>query len=100
VKEKARGGLGFGFLQGKNKAFLLKWLWSLQDQNLDGWQEMVTKKYSPSFENSLLVFASSLSNIWQGIYSTINCNDEFQLTMKSALRFKVGNGRNIYFWLD
>lgn len=44
MKEKARGGLGFGFLQGKNKAFLLKWLWSLQDQNLDGWQEMVTKK--------------------------------------------------------
>jgi len=54
VREKGRGSLGIGSLQGKNKALLFKWLWRLGDQNRGGWQDIIIRNYQPIFNKDFL----------------------------------------------
>jgi len=54
VREKGRGSLGMGSLQGKNKALLFKWLWRLGDQNRGGWQDIIIRNYQPIFKKDFL----------------------------------------------
>jgi hypothetical protein len=61
VREKARGSLGAGSLQGKNKALLFKWLWCPGDPNSTGWQDIIKHQCKPSFVHGLLVFNVALS---------------------------------------
>lgn len=49
VREKARGSLGAGSLQGKNKALLFKWLWCVGDPNSKGWRDIIKHQCKPSF---------------------------------------------------
>jgi hypothetical protein len=42
-----------GSLQGKNKALLFNKLWRLGDSNPGVWQEVINKKYKPSYVNGL-----------------------------------------------
>jgi hypothetical protein len=98
VREKARRGLGVGSLQGKNKAMLFKWLWSLGDSNSGGWQDIIKHKYKPSDVNGLPIFSVILSQPWKGIYSIINSGLATSTILKNECNcFKVVNGETIKF---
>jgi hypothetical protein len=51
----------------KNKAPLFKWSWRLCSPAQDKWKEIVCKKYSTVFDNSLPILSAILSSIWNSL---------------------------------
>jgi len=97
VRGKNREGLDIGSLEGKNKALLFKWLWRLRDNNLGGWQELISKKYQASFTNGLSTLHPPLSETWQSINSLNSTNSVHGEALKNNCWYRVGNGRHIHF---
>jgi len=100
IKSKSSGGLGLGSILNKNLALLFKWLWNLDNGVAGGWQEHILLKYRPHFMNGIPKFTGSLSPTWHDIVSAIFSSQNIANLLHANVVFKVGNRRNIRFWID
>jgi hypothetical protein len=104
VREKGRGSLGMGSLQGKNKALLFKWLWRLGDQNRGGWQDIIIRNYQPIFKKDFLFSINRFQTHGSSIYSIIHNEGQVSPSLKNYLYYTVGNEKKVQFrtnsWLE
>lgn len=87
-----------GIVNRKNKALLINLLQRLSDQFLGGWQDVISKKCKPTFDNGLPFFNLLLSDTWQGIYFITNIVGLILVFIKESIRFKLGNKKDVCFW--
>ena len=93
-KPKQEGGLGIRPLREMNRALLGKWLWRLGNESEGLWRDMMLAKYGGSRDGWDFHYASyRSSNIWKGITSV-------QEDFKRNLKYRVGSGEKVRFWLD
>lgn len=82
ARETNRGGLGIGFLKGKNKSMIFKWLCRLGEHTDKGRQQLITNIYQPSFINGFPLFKALLSPKSTAIYSIINNDNAVSSLLK------------------
>ncbi|PON69194.1 LOW QUALITY PROTEIN: hypothetical protein PanWU01x14_089170 [Parasponia andersonii] len=94
-QSKIQGGLGIGKVLAKNKAHLMKWLWSFPNKKSALWYKVVKSKYSlnPNQWDAAVAERVTLRSLWKAISSLYE--DFFQ-----HVSFKVNNGTRIRFWED
>ncbi|RZC29900.1 Exocyst complex component SEC6 isoform B [Glycine soja] len=95
---KSRGGLGIKDLSKFNVALLGKWGWNLANNQHQLWARILLSKYGGWY--SLLYGRNSahISPWWRDLKSVFQQQHHNILT--SNLRWKVGNGAKVKFWLD
>ncbi|XP_056695811.1 uncharacterized protein [Spinacia oleracea] len=92
-KPKSLGGLGLRRTRPLNKAFLAKLGWKILQDNNNLWTSIVRKKYlsNTSFFNCKP--NPQQSQIWRDILKQRDI-------LRKGIRWKIGNGKDINFWLD
>ncbi|XP_061350360.1 uncharacterized protein LOC133295534 [Gastrolobium bilobum] len=88
------GGLGLHNLKVHNEAFLFKIAWQILNNNNALWVRLLLGKYGRKFD----VRRSSSSQPYDSVMWRALCSiwDRFL----GCLQWKIGNGRDVYFWKD
>ncbi|XP_057450751.1 uncharacterized protein LOC130742662 [Lotus japonicus] len=98
------GGLGVGFLEWKNKAMLLKWVWRFGREKDALWRMVICKKYGLPMElislnldtlelKKLSIPLMDVCTVWRdsGLVGSV---------FRDGLACQVGRGASVLFWLD
>jgi hypothetical protein len=91
-RPKDEGGLGIEVLEIKNKCFLSKWLYKIQNEE-GVWQELLRNKYLHSKSLSEVTTKPTDSPFWKGLMKV-------KKDFLSRGSFTVGNGEDTRFWED
>ncbi|XP_038704727.1 uncharacterized protein LOC120000673 [Tripterygium wilfordii] len=101
IKAKKLGGLGIGDILIKNQALLCKWLWRFLTEENALWKKVIQEKYHHR-DHGLIPFPISASSpLWRNVHKCMS-DTESQMgrIVNAGLKFSLGNGRKIRFWLD
>ncbi|GJZ27081.1 RNA-directed DNA polymerase, eukaryota, reverse transcriptase zinc-binding domain protein [Tanacetum coccineum] len=93
-----KGGLGFGSLKAFNLALLQKWRWRLVSNPDLLWVQVIKAIHGD--EVGLSHFASNNKGVWANITDTFIHLDSKSIIPSNTLRFKVGCGSKVRFWID
>lgn len=95
LKALQHGGLGIGNLTNRNAALLFKWNRRFLKEQVSLWCKVIKSIHGidPHLWHTSGKFGLSLRSPWISISKTWS-------NFGSLTNFKLGNGRNIFFWLD
>ncbi|GMI70241.1 hypothetical protein like AT4G29090 [Hibiscus trionum] len=86
----------------QNRSLLSKWIWKFVVEKDSLWKRVVVAKNN--LDSRFLIPADSSgansSWLWKGIVKSFYSNDEFGSSIRSSIRFQVGDGKTIIFWSD
>lgn len=98
------GGLGVGFLEWKNKAMLLKWVWRYGREKNALWREVLCGKYGlPRDLISFNLDILSPKNMSRPLADVCAVWRESELVgsvFRDGLACQVGRGAGVLFWID
>ena len=89
---KAQGGLGLRQTLPMNKAFLAKLSWKILTEPHNLWVQLVTQKYLRGQSFFMCTPKPTDSPIWRKILQQ-------QSLLQQGIRWKIGDGSQILFWL-
>ena len=92
-KPKHLGSLGIKKSEATNQALQMKLLWKIMSEPENLWVKFVTKRYLHS--DSHLAHTPPQSSSWQWRKLML-----LRETFKKGLRWQIGNGCSVNFWLD
>lgn len=103
-KSKAKGGLGLGHLEWKNKALLLKCECRYGTEKDSLWRKTIAGKYQwesiKLFLPSVLEEGGTLTSILKDIAMVLKEDSMLTLGYKGQLICGIGDGGNTRFWID
>ncbi|KAF5761365.1 putative RNA-directed DNA polymerase [Helianthus annuus] len=94
------GGLGLRNLTETNVALLLKWGWRFKNEVNNFWVKVINAIHCHKFSWDFLPLRASINGVWRNIHKV--CSGRFIefLSLKSLMGGVVGNGQDLFFWLD
>ncbi|GJX91343.1 RNA-directed DNA polymerase, eukaryota, reverse transcriptase zinc-binding domain protein [Tanacetum coccineum] len=93
-----KGGLGVGSLKSFNVFLLYKWRWQMLNNLNTLWVKVI--KSIHGVEASMDVNGCQSNGLWSRIVGSINQLHSSGVVPLCSIRYKVGNGSLIRFWLD
>ena len=90
---KSQGGLGLRKTLPLNQAFIAKLGWKILTDHNNFWVNLVRKRYLKHHNFFTYKPKQSDSSIWRNIMMQRDI-------IRKGIRWKIGNGHNILFWLD
>lgn len=92
-RPKNMGGLGIINMAVMNKCLIIKWWWRILTADCDTlWLKLLKAKYFPN-SSPMFTSAAGGSQFWRNL---VKVRDDF----RAHVKFLVGNGTSVRFWLD
>ena len=93
-RSKKEGGLGISTLRKVNQALLGKWIWRIGEDSEGLWHQVLASKHGFSRDGwDVQECSYKALSIWRGIMSA-------KESFMEQIRYRVGTGDGILFWLD
>lgn len=102
TQKKESGGLGIKKIKAMNEALLIKWWWRFGVEKNALWRNVINSKYKMGESSWIpkLELNRKVSSIWKDIMSIQDTNPSMHAQYFENIRFKVGDGSSIKFWMD
>ena len=92
--------MGIPKLEENNKALLTKWFWRYHTEQHALWRKVVDAVHGSDRKWGALPINNNVTGVWKNLVAMCNNLKVDGLGVTNMIRGKVGNGRDIRFWID
>ncbi|KAJ0520598.1 putative RNA-directed DNA polymerase [Helianthus annuus] len=97
---KKNGGLGLKKLDTSNSALLLKWVWRYRVEACALWRKIIDSIHYTKRKWGAMPINSRLTGTWKNLVKHGYNTKVEGRNMNEMLKGKLGDGKNIRFWID